>query len=172
MPLVLLPTLVIWFRDHMPAWLFMWSLAFAIFSGLKWITWWKARNRVPHSLARSVAYLAAWPGMDAEAFLDSRRNAPRARFGEWLWALSKALFGAALLWQVARLVPEAHPLVRGWLGLLGLIFLLHFGSFHAIALLANPWCRRRAHYVEANLVEDFERVLGQAVEPRFSSACL
>jgi hypothetical protein len=134
MPLVLLPTLVIWFRDHMPAWLFMWSLAFAIFSGLKWITWWKARNRVPHSLARSVAYLAAWPGMDAEAFLDSRRNAPRARFGEWLWALSKALFGAALLWQVARLVPEAHPLVRGWLGLLGLIFLLHFGSFHAIAL--------------------------------------
>ncbi len=133
-PLVLLPVLAIWFRDSMPTWLFMWSLAFAIFAGLKWITWWKARNRVPHSRLRSVAYLAAWPGMDAETFLDSRKRVPAPQLREWPWALSKTLLGAALLWLIARRVPEQHILVRGWVGLFGLIFLLHFGSFHLIAL--------------------------------------
>jgi membrane bound O-acyltransferase family protein len=133
-PLALLPAIAIWFRDHMPAWLFMWSLAFAIFAGLKWITWWKARNRVPHAWGRSVAYLAAWPGMDAEAFLDSRRRPPAPQFKEWLWAFSKTLFGVVLLWQIARRVPAADALVRGWLGLFGLVLLLHFGTFHLIAL--------------------------------------
>ncbi len=134
LPLVLLPALVIWFRDQMPAWVFMWSLAFVIFAGLKWITWWKARSHVPHGSGRSVAYLAAWPGMDAETFLDSRKRVPLPQFREWLWALSKTLFGAVLLWQIARRVPESLALARGWLGLFGLIFLLHFGSFHLIAL--------------------------------------
>lgn len=133
-PLVLLPTIAFGFRDHMPAWLFMWALAFAIFAGLKWITWWKARNCVLHNSGRSVAYLAAWPGMDAETFLDSRQRAPAPQFREWLWALSKTLLGAVLLWQIARRFPEPYPLVRGWVGLFGLIFLLHFGSFHIIAL--------------------------------------
>jgi len=112
----------------------MWVLAFAIFAGLKWITWWKARNSVPHGLGRSVAYLVAWPGMDAETFLDSRKHAPAQRFREWLWALSKTLLGAALLWQFARRVPAQYALARGWVGLLGLIFLLHFGTFHLVAL--------------------------------------
>jgi len=133
-PLILLPTLSVWFRDRMPVWLFMWTLAFAIFVGLKWITWRKARNRVPHSSGRSIAYLTAWPGMDAEAFLDSRRRVPVPQFREWLSALSKTLLGAALLWQIARRVPESYTLARGWVGLFGLIFLLHFGSFHLLAL--------------------------------------
>lgn len=134
LPLALLPALVISFRNNMP-WLFMWALAFAIFAGLKWITWWKARSRVPHSSGRSIAYLAAWPGMDASAFLDSRRRVPAPQFREWLWAILKTFMGAALLWQIARRVPEPHTLVRGWIGLFGLIFLLHFGSFHLIALV-------------------------------------
>jgi alginate O-acetyltransferase complex protein AlgI len=133
-PFILLPALAIWFRDQMPAWFFMWSLAFAIFAGLKWITWWKARNRIPHSVGRSVAYLAAWPGMDAEAFLDSRKDVHAPQFREWMWALAKTLFGAVLLWKIARIVPESQPLVRGWVGLVGLVCLLHFGGFHLIAL--------------------------------------
>lgn len=118
----------------MPAWAFMWSLSFAIFAGLKWMTWWQARSRVRHSAARSIAYLLAWPGMDAEAFLDRSRGAVRPRGKEWLWALSKTLLGAGLFWIVARRVPADEALVRGWIGLFGLIFLLHFGSFHLIAL--------------------------------------
>lgn len=128
----------------MPAWVFMWTLSFAIFLGLKWQTWWQARDHVPHSVARSLAYLAAWPGMDAETFLDSRQIVPTPQLGEWLWAAAKTAFGILLLWVVARRVPETHALlrgslvvgslVRGWIGLFGLIFLLHFGSFHLIAL--------------------------------------
>lgn len=117
----------------MPAWAFMWTLSFAIFLGLKWVTWWEARNRVPHSAGRSLAYLVAWPGMDAESFLDARQHAT-ARLGEWLWATAKTLLGIALIWLVARRIPRQLALLEGWVGLFGLIFLLHFGSFHLIAL--------------------------------------
>ena len=127
----------------MPAWLFMWALSFAIFAGLKWITWWRARDRVAHSTARSFAYLAAWPGMDAEAFLDTERHAVQPSFQEWIWATLKTSFGVGLLWIVARRVPESQELVRGWVGLFGLIFLLHFGSFHLIALFWQSVARGR-----------------------------
>ena len=118
----------------MPAWVFMWTLSFAIFLGLKWQTWWEARDHVPHSAGRSLAYLAAWPGMDAETFLDSGQVVPTPKFKEWLWATAKTAFGILLLWVIARRVPEPQALLRGWIGLFGLIFLLHFGSFHLIAL--------------------------------------
>ena len=139
LPLLAFPPVTILLRDHMPAWVFMWTLSFAIFLGLKWQTWWQARNHVPHSAGRSLAYLAAWPGMDAETFLDSRKAVPTPQFKEWLWAAAKTFFGILLLWGIARRVPETHALVRGslvqgWIGLFGLIFLLHFGSFHLIAL--------------------------------------
>ena len=133
-PLIALPALTIFFRDRMPAWLFMWTLSFAIFLGLKWITWWEARAFVPHTAGRSLAYLAAWPGMDAEAFLDAQQVPASPEFREWLWAISKTGLGIALLWIVARQIPEQLPLLRGWIGLLGLIFLLHFGTFHLVAL--------------------------------------
>src|SRR5271166_4024709 len=149
LPLVLLPTLAICFRDSLAPWLLMWLLAFLIFAGLKVITWWKARNSVPHSSGRSIAYLAAWPGMDAETFLDSRKRAPAPHFREWLWALSKTFFGAALLWQVVRRVPEPYPLIRGWV------------------VLAGARHRCGADYVKANIVEEPERVLGQTLESRF-----
>jgi Membrane bound O-acyl transferase family len=118
----------------MPPWLFMWTLSFAIFLGLKWITWWEARALVRRTAGRSLAYLAAWPGMDAETFLDSHQRPPAPALREWLWAALKTGFGAVLLWMIARRVPEQQPLVQGWIGLFGLIFLLHFGSFHLIAL--------------------------------------
>ena len=118
----------------MPAWLFMWTLSFAIFAGLKWTTWWKARTSIAHSGARSLAYLLAWPGMDAESFLDPKRRPVRPRLQQWLWASVKTALGTLLLWAMARLIPEEHPLLRGWMGLFGLIFVLHFGSFHLIAL--------------------------------------
>jgi alginate O-acetyltransferase complex protein AlgI len=112
----------------------MWSLCFAIFAGLKWLTWWKARGRVAHAPWRSVAYLLAWPGMDAEAFLSQSlpRQAPTWR--AWLWASFKTTLGAGLIWIVARRVSAQEPLVRGWVGMLGMILLLHFGSFEVIAL--------------------------------------
>ncbi len=112
----------------------MWALSFSIFAGLKWMTWWKARSRVAHSAGRSFAYLVAWPGMDAETFLSADRPAVEPSARDWLWAALKTALGVALLWVVARRIPEHQALLRGWIGLFGLIFLLHFGSFHLIAL--------------------------------------
>jgi hypothetical protein len=134
LPLLALPALVILLQTRVPAWVFMWALSFAIFAGLKWMTWWMARARVAHSAGRSFAYLVAWPGMDAEAFLDSSRRPAKPNAREWLWATLKMALGVALLWIVAGRIPEQQFLLRGWIGLFGLIFLLHFGSFHLIAL--------------------------------------
>ena len=118
----------------MPAWLFMWALSFAIFSALKWLTWWTARESGTVGVARSIAYLLAWPGMDAETFLNPNSHVQRPRLQEWMWAAAKTALGVALLWVIARRIPVEQSLLRGWVGLFGLIFLLHFGSFHFLAL--------------------------------------
>jgi hypothetical protein len=132
--LLLFPATVIFFQSRMYPWVFMWALSFAIFAGLKWMTWWRAHTQVAHTTGRTLAYLFAWPGMDAETFLDSGRHASKPAPREWLWAALKTATGAALLWAIARLAPSQLPLLRGWIGLFGLILVLHFGSFHLIAL--------------------------------------
>jgi hypothetical protein len=115
----------------------MWGLAAAVFAGCKWLTW--QRTPAPGAPARRhVAYLVAWPGLDAKAFLDPRLL-PRDRrptSGEWAFAAGKLALGVALTWSVVRLVPADLPLLRGWVGMAGLIFVLHFGSFH---LLSCAW---------------------------------
>lgn len=109
-----------------------WSVAVTIFVACKLLTW--LRTPTPPAPAwRHVAYLFAWPGLDARAFLDPRPlpNEQRPTPGEWLFALTKLAFGVALMWGVAPLVePE---LLRGWVGMAGLIFVLHFGTFHLIS---------------------------------------
>jgi hypothetical protein len=113
----------------------MWILSFTIYLSLKWLTWWKARSHVAHPAWRSVAYLLAWPGMDADVFLDvSQRGRPPAR-ATWLWAIFETILGATLLWVVARSIPQEQSLIRGWVGMAGLILLLHFGSFQLVALV-------------------------------------
>ena len=134
LPLVALPTFVLVVHSFLTAWLFMWSLAFAIFLGLKWLTCCRAQDRVAHSIWRSVAYLLAWPGMDAESFLDENKRRVRPRFQQWLWACGQTVAGAALLWWVARGISPEKPLLRGWTGMLGLVLLLHFGIFQLLAL--------------------------------------
>lgn len=113
----------------------MWLLAVAIYFGLKWVSWWKARNRVVYTAGRSVAYLLAWPGMDAEAFLDARQRVSPPSLRSWCWAVCKTALGVTLLWAVARTAPGNEPLLQGWVGMIGLILLLHFGSFEIIALV-------------------------------------
>ncbi len=111
----------------------MWLLAFSIYSSLKWLTWWRARN-VPRCRWRSAAYLLAWPGMDAPSFLDSEQHAWPPRLRNWASATAETALGAALLWIVARWIPAGSALLRGWIGMLGLVLLLHFGSFQLLSL--------------------------------------
>ncbi len=133
LPLPLLFGLAVWFGRSLPPWLYMWTLAFAIYFSLKWLTWWRERADVFHTPLRSAAYLFAWPGMDAAAFLGGARvRKPGAPL--WFWALAKTCMGILLMWVCARHVPANLPLFQGWVGLLALILLLHFGSFELIAL--------------------------------------
>ncbi len=135
LPICVLPLTAVACRNLVPAWVFMWILSFAIYLSLKWLTWWRARSRIAHPAWRSVAYLLAWPGMDADAFLDPRQRVSPPATWTWLWATLETILGAILLWVMARSLPTGQPLVRGWVGMVGLILLLHFGTFQIVALL-------------------------------------
>jgi len=113
----------------------MWILSFAIYLSLKWATWWRVRSKIAHPMWRSAAYLLAWPGMDADSFLSTKRSASAPPASKWLWAILQTILGAFLLWVVARTFPESHPLMRGWVGMVGLVLVLHFGLFQIIAFL-------------------------------------
>src|SRR5262249_21096838 len=118
--LLALPSAATLCSNVVPPWAFMWALSFSIFPALKWMTWWKARQLFPNSASWSTIYLFAWPGMDAAAFLDPGVRTARLNVQQWLPAIVKTVLGILLLWVVARHVSLQLPLVRGWMGLLGL----------------------------------------------------
>lgn len=135
LPLILLPSGAALLRNRIPAWAFMWALSIALYEALKWVSWWRSPARARATGPRSLGYLIAWPGMDADEFLETTRPVARPSPREWLWAVGKTALGAVLLWVFARIVPAEHPLVRGWVGLIGMVLLAHFGSFHIVALV-------------------------------------
>jgi D-alanyl-lipoteichoic acid acyltransferase DltB (MBOAT superfamily) len=49
-------------------------------------------------------------------------------------ATVKTLFGTSLVWAVVPQIGAAPPLVQGWIGMVGLVFALHFGLFHLLSL--------------------------------------
>jgi uncharacterized protein YqjF (DUF2071 family) len=136
LPLVILPVGVFVARPLLPAWAFMWALAYALYFGCKWLTYRTAT--VPTRSGRVAVYLLAWPGMDAEAFLDERRTAASPKPLDWLAGAAKAGLGALMLWALLPAMPHVPQLLAGSIGLVGLILLLHFGLFD---LLARLWQR-------------------------------
>ena len=121
----------------LPRWAFMWLLAVAIFGACKWLTWSRRKPGVPVPFWRHAAYLLAWPGLDADAFLHSPVS-KRPTVREWLFATSKLALGLILLVGIARTVPADRPYLAGWVGMVGIVFVLHFGLFH---LLSCFWRR-------------------------------
>jgi len=136
LPLLTFPIAAWLLESHMPRWAFMWAMAFALYAGCKWLTYQEARARgVATGSLRVLGYLLAWPGMDAAAFLTGiGRPANRPRPSEWTAATLKTFLGAALVGVVARTALPGSPLLTGWLGMAGLVFVLHFGSFHLLSL--------------------------------------
>ena len=150
-PVLVLPLAVLLLTPaSWPPWALTWLLAFAIFTAVKWLTW--RRTPAPAApLWRHVAYLIAWPGLDAAAFLNPEPLPANMRpsADEWARAARNLLAGAALFWGLARLVPPAFPLLTGWMGLVGLALMLHFGSlqllsciWRALGVDARPLMRR------------------------------
>lgn len=79
-------------------------------------------------------------GMDAASFVDEERASHGWRCGvfEWLSAALTLTLGVALLFGVARMIPPPHPYLVGWIGMIGIVLVLHFGVFH---LLSCGWRR-------------------------------
>ena len=134
-PLAVFSAAVLALRSQVPAWAFMWALGLGIYGGFKWLTWWRARGMGARpGMLRTLGYLLLWPGMDARAFLHSRQRFPEPPKLEWALAIGKTAVGAVLFWGGSRFIPPELRLLVGWSGLVGLIFLLHFGAFHIAAL--------------------------------------
>jgi hypothetical protein len=76
--------------------------------------------------------------LDAHGFLEGRSlsNCVRCRSIEWLAAILRLTIGVALLFAVARVIPSQYSYVVGWIGMTGLVLILHFGIFH---LLSCSW---------------------------------
>jgi predicted DCC family thiol-disulfide oxidoreductase YuxK len=135
LPLLILPVITLLVAQVMPRWAFMWMMASALYAGCKWLTYREARVRgVGSDRWRALGYLLAWPGMDAAAFLCRTDRLTRPRRSEWIAAALKTSFGATLIWLVARIALPVNPLLAGWLAMVGLIFVLHFGTFHLLSL--------------------------------------
>jgi hypothetical protein len=127
--------------DLLPRWAVMWILAAAWFGLGKAMMVRTMRGRlVGMELA---GFLFGWVGMDARPFVvlhdkEPGRLAPvKHRMtgagcpGSLVGTAAQIFLGVALLWVVARYFTA--PLAQGWCGMMGLILLLHFGLFRALA---------------------------------------
>ena len=119
----------------LPPWLQMWVLAAGLFAGLKAATWRRAPSALFVPRRRRWGYLFLWPGLDPRPFVDATRRAFAPQAGEWALAASKTLLGAVLYWGFARTAAGESLLLAGWVGMVGMVFFLHFGLFHLLSLL-------------------------------------
>ena len=81
-----------------------------------------------------AAWFFCWPGLDAKAFFHVGDRTETTSVPEVLFAIAKTIFGGLLFFVVAPRGIDVHFLVGGWIGLVGAVFMLHFGSFHVAAL--------------------------------------
>jgi alginate O-acetyltransferase complex protein AlgI len=136
LPLIAMVATSLAIRQSVPSWAFMWTMLIALVGGFKWLTLCRVACRLGHvPFGRAVAYLVAWPGMDGERFLDQRIKAKRPLPIEWIQAAGKLAIGIGLIRMSVSFLPFAQDLAAGWIGMIGLAFVLHFGLFHALALL-------------------------------------
>ena len=132
LPFMVLPVVVFISRRFMTDWGFMWLLSFALFLGCKWLTLRRAATDGDAPTHVKLAYLFLWPGMDADAFL-KRDDAMPPKLRAWLLAFGKMLLGIGLVVKATELT-DAFPIFGAWLGMVGIVLILHFGLFHLLAL--------------------------------------
>jgi Membrane bound O-acyl transferase family len=146
--------------NDLPRWLLMWLLAGTIFFACKVLTW-SVATRAGVPLRRQLAYLFAWPGMDARRFFADRKNElvvpPSA--DDWMRGVVNVVSGAVIFWTAQHRLPTDSPLLLGCAGMIGIILMLHFGLVHLVSCYfrtlgidAPPLMNRPMH---ASSVADF-----------------
>ena len=134
-PLIVLPAVACGLLPFLPAWQATWLLALSIYAGLKWLTFASCPMARRASTAKALGYLLFWPGMNATAFLDSRSQAARPPLREWLPAIANLVVGLVLLFALVPAVIDRSDLLAGWIGMVGLALVLHFGVVHIVSLV-------------------------------------
>jgi alginate O-acetyltransferase complex protein AlgI len=111
----------------------MWLVALSLGATFKVLVWWPHWRKA--GLAKSVAFLAGWIGMDPTPFLEQPLEENREQIA-WRGPASQILLGATMFWLLARQVGGAHTPLTGWIGLVGFALMFHFGFLN---LLAAAW---------------------------------
>jgi alginate O-acetyltransferase complex protein AlgI len=127
---------------ELPAWGWMWVYAVVLFLAAKGVT--VASLNAPNP-RRLWAYLLLWPGLDAQAFCGNARPVAPA-WKEFRRGLLNMIAGGLLLIAAMQLEESSLWYVAGWLGMIAVILILHFGCF---LLLSIYW---RARGVDAQPV--------------------
>ncbi len=84
-------------------------------------------------LSECILWFIAWPDLDADGFFAITAKPDSVGTPQWLAAFFRAA-GGSLLLSASFYSEFASSMIRGWLVMMGAIFVLHFGSFHLIAL--------------------------------------
>ena len=88
-----------------------------------------------HDLRQAAVWLVFVPTLNPEAFFGRRLQATeKPRAGQWVFASVKALIGAASLFVLAPKFVGTQPMISGWVAMVGMILLLHFGLLELIVL--------------------------------------
>jgi len=125
-----------------PPWISMWTLAIALFAACKWLTLREASaNNVPLRGLTGYYYAFGWVGMEPREFSVRVIQFNALRLKHWAGAVGRTLLGTILTWGVVRHLVGISPLLAGWIGMTGIILILHFGFFDLLAL-----CWRSAGY--------------------------
>ena len=124
-------------KPYINEWQFMWIFAYCIFLSCKCITLADALNVTDNVNKKKAAlYLFGWVGMDARRFL-SGKTKPVVQYRAWIESILKILIGLFLVYVIAEKVYPVNHFLGGWVGLAGLGLIIHFGSFHLLALIWN-----------------------------------
>jgi membrane bound O-acyltransferase family protein len=134
LPLAALPAVATFLTMGLPAWLQMWLLAISIYGGFKWLTFATSPAARRATVPKAIGYLFFWTGMDAEAFFGKPDGTVRTRWSEWTWAVGQTTTGIWILLRLAPRLAAKHPLVAAWLGMTGVVSILHFGASQILSL--------------------------------------
>jgi len=134
-PVLLLMVGITTLIPRQPAWAFMWLLAIAFWAVCKlWMLGEQPVSVIFNARSGRILGWFLWPGMNFTPFRIGGKRFPRPSAGAWMFAAVKTLIGALLVWGVTDRWIHTHPMLAGWCGGIGVILMLHFGSFHLLAL--------------------------------------
>lgn len=137
--IIALPLTALWMLvPGWPAWLAMVAISLSLLVIVKTTVLIDFRRRLPRPLHVSeiLCWYLTWPGLNAREFWATRpANTEHVQPREWIAAIVKTLLGAAcLVWLTPQAI-TVSPLFAGWIAMVGIVVVLHFGAFHVLALV-------------------------------------